>query len=258
MVISHTDHLSQHYLSVQKLYIFSGSDSNPGQCIPLPSGACVFNLLSSRMFLSLILPFVTLTFVKAPRQYCAACPSLWVGLHFLITTFLSHISSRKIRDWSSLSLPGKRMLSLSPAVPQFDHLIKVVPAGYLHLWYWHLHGPSSVAVQWVLRGKVFWDHVNVLLLYRNSLILDSLRTLHWTMCFEGGCKSLIKQACARTYCFHFKEFIWRKHARQRFQSKDFHPIPHLREHGGLTRVDHMSNRCQDMRDSFYHTTPCGG
>lgn len=142
-------------LSPEIRHFFSGSGSNPGQCIPLPSGAYVFNFLSSRMFPDLTLPLVTLAFVKATSQFpCSRSLTVgWPDIPSLPDSCLT--SPAADQRLTSLSLPGKRMLSLSPAVPHFDHLIKVVPAAHLHYATGMSLGPSSTAVQGVLCGKVF-------------------------------------------------------------------------------------------------------
>lgn len=134
---------------------------------------------------------------RLQANYCAACPSLWLAaLPSLPDSCL--MSPAADQRLTSLSLSGKSMLSLPPALPHSDHLIKVVPAGYLHCDTGISLGPSSFAVQWVLCGKVFWGHINVLLLYRHPLILVSLKNPHWIMCFGGDYKSHwedYKQAC---------------------------------------------------------------
>lgn len=71
-------------ISYDRNYInfLSGSGSNPGLCIPFLSRAYAFNLPLSRMFLCPALPFVTLTFLKAPSQLWCNMSLVGVGLPF--------------------------------------------------------------------------------------------------------------------------------------------------------------------------------
>lgn len=196
------------------------------------------------MFPGLTLPFVTLAFVKAPSQFpCSTSLTVgWPDIPSLPDSCLT--SPAADQRLTSLSLPGKRMLSLSPAVPHFDHLIKVVPAAHLHCATGMSLGPSSTAVQGVLCGKVFWDRINVLLLYRHPLILVSLRNLHWIMCLGGGGGDYKshweddKQACV----------VISKDVSEGNVSdpKISIPTPHQREHGGIVRVEpHKALRIQE-------------
>lgn len=151
-----------------------------------------FHLECSLASLCLLWPWHLWRLQANYRQHVPHCG---LACHPLITCLTSPAADQRL---TSLSLPGKRMLSLSPAVPHFDHLIKVVPAAHLHCATGVSLGPSFTAVQWVLCGKVFWDCINVLLLYWHPLILVSLRDLHWIMCLRGDSKSHwedYKQAC---------------------------------------------------------------
>lgn len=192
MVISCAAPFPQHYLSVQKLHIFFlGQAQIQDNASPSFMFLIFFHLECSLASLCLLWPW---HLWRLQANYCAACPSLWLAaLPSLPDSCLT--SPAADQRLTSLSLPGKSMLSLPPAVPHSDHLIKVVPAGYLRC---DTGIPSSAAVQWVLCGKVFWGHINVLLLYRHPLILVSLKNLHWIMCFGGDYKSHwedFKQAC---------------------------------------------------------------
>lgn len=178
------------------------------------------------MFPGLTLPLVTLAFVKATSQFpCSRSLTVgWPDIPSLPDSCLT--SPAADQRLTSLSLPGKRMLSLSPAVPHFDHLIKVVPAAHLHYATGMSLGPSSTAVQGVLCDKVFWDRINVLLLYKHPLILVSLRNLHWIMCLGGGAvtTSLIEKMIS-------KHVLWfqRMYLKEMFQIQRFPSQHHITE-----------------------------